>query len=98
MRIATLERIKGLAPGETMIAYVGNLPFDIERCDKHSMQDPGAPKYKEMLENFRDELERLVKTKQIRLVRNESKKQRTSNRGTINDWRDFEYEVTKLIA
>jgi hypothetical protein len=97
MKIATLDRIDRLAPGETIIAYVGNLDYDLARCDRMSPNDKGAPLYKHILTILQDELVRRVASKQIRLTRIEIKKQRTSDRGTVNDWRDFRYEVFKLI-
>jgi hypothetical protein len=96
MKILTLDQIDRLHPGETMIAYLGNLEYDIARCDKQSPTDKGAPLYKYMLNALQDELQRRVARKQIRLTRIEVKSQRTSNRGTVNDWRDFRYEVVKL--
>lgn len=97
MRIKTLQRLGEMAPGEKMTAYTGNFEYDIARCDRQSPADKGAPTYKAMLEHLHSELLSMVVTKRIRMEKIENKKQRTSNRGTVNDWRDFSYEVTKLI-
>jgi hypothetical protein len=96
MKIATLNEIDKLPRGQTKIAYLGNFEYDIARCDRQSPADKGAPLYKHMLETLQDELNRRARANEIRITKIEVKHQRTNNRGTIHDWRDFRYEIVKL--
>lgn len=92
----TLQRVLDLPVGDKMIAYVGNFDYDIARCERMSPLDKGAPRYKQLLTTLQDGLRLLNNDGRIRVDKVERQHRRTSNRGKVNEWRDFAYEVVKL--
>ena len=92
----TLDRLYNLPIGSKMIAYVGNFPYDLARCDRLSPADAGAPKYKQLLLHLEDSLRQMERNGAIKIIKSEIRRQRTSSKGTAEDWREFSYEVERL--
>ena len=94
--VLTIKRLRGLKPGEKMIAYVGDFEYDIARCNCMSSSDGGSPKYKQVLIALQDELQRLRTVGVISVNKQERSYQRTNNKGKCSEWHVFVYEVVKL--
>jgi hypothetical protein len=94
--LPTLQRLQELPAGAKMVAYIGNLEYDIARCDKMSPIDSGAPTYKAVLTRLQEGLHILHHAGRISVNKIERQQHRTSNKGKTIEWRDYIYEVTKL--
>jgi hypothetical protein len=93
MQIYTVQRLKALKPGETMIAYVGNFEQDIAFCSTPSGRNT-APTYKRLLTTLDNELKRLQLAGIIQLTK--TSRQRKFEKGRVVE--DIIYEVKRLSA
>jgi hypothetical protein len=92
MQIVTLERVKALKVGDSMVAYIGNFEEDIASCSSSTRCQ--APAAKKLLTRIDDELKRL-KLAGIIVLTKTARERKFEKGRTV---RDFVYEVKRLIA